>query len=125
MARKRTVSRRESGGRRPVVTGITVHLSFPDGSCRSITYDARDTEALFWTDRAVKEILGRYYDDNHPKMTRGELEQRFNKERVKSLRPGKELQIERQDIIDLWDAPDGSGLTLGLMRKKPDCTPGS
>lgn len=123
MARKRAASTKSSSPSRPAVTAITVHLAYPDGSTRTVTYDPRNTEALFWTDWAVTEILGRYYEKHHPKMTREELERRFGKGRVAKLRPGTELQITRQDILDLWSTPDDGGLSLGMMSKLPDTTP--
>ncbi len=123
MARKRTTAGTSAKPNRPVVTGITVNLSYPDGSSRTVTYDPRNTEALFWTDWAVTEILGRYYERFHPKLTRGELERRFGKARVAKLRAGTELDISSQDILDLWNTPDESGQLLALMTKKPDTSP--
>ena len=123
MARKRAASTKSSSPNRPAVTAITVHLAYPDGSSRTVTYDPRNTEALFWTDWAVTEILGRYYEKYHPKMTREELERRFGKARVGKIRPGAELEITREDILALWSTPDESGLTLAMLSKQPDTKP--
>lgn len=123
MAGKRATRETPTKPNRPVVTGITVNLSYPDGSSRTVTYDPRNTEALFWTDWAVTEILGRYYERFHPKLTRGELERRFGKARVQNLRAGTELEINSQDIQALWNTPDEFGQFLGMMTKKPDTSP--
>ncbi|MBI2838959.1 MAG: hypothetical protein HYX75_11620 [Acidobacteria bacterium] len=123
MARKRTASGSSAKPNRPVVTAITVNLAYPDGTSRVVTYDPRNTEALFWTDWAVTEILGRYYERFHPKMTREELERRFGKARVAKLPDRSEFEITREDILLLWNTPDETGLALGTVSKGSDTKP--
>jgi hypothetical protein len=63
MARKKSPKKTTASATSPLprvqVTGVVVYLQYPDGTTRAVTYDPRHVEALFWSRRAVTEILGR------------------------------------------------------------------
>ncbi len=111
--------------RRVQVTGIVVYLQYPDGTTRTVTYDPRRVEALFWTRRAVTEILGSYYESRDISMTREHCTHCFGPTRTRAIMGNRsEVRITSDLLERLWDAPDDQGCCIGILSKQDNSSPG-
>lgn len=130
MARKTARNRRAAAPAHPSaprvqVTGIVVYLAYPDGTTRVVTYDPRRVEALFWSQRAVTEMLGRYYTDKDVVMTREHCVECFGHHRTRRVMgQRKAVRITPELLEALWNAPDEHGCCIGLLAKEVNTQPG-
>jgi len=107
------------------VTGIVVYLQYPDGTTRTVTYDPRRVEALFWSRRAVTEMLGRYYAHQNVYMTREHCIRCFGPTRTQEIMGDRsEVRVTPELIERLWDAPDDQGWRIGILAKDENSKPG-
>jgi hypothetical protein len=114
--------------KRPTVTGITLNISYPDGTSKTITVDAWRIEGIFWSDRSVLEMLAPFYDKVERITTVEELEDRFGTNRLKSIKTSTgDVKITPKLIETLWNTPGDHGHLLPVIMKTRKCipTPGS
>jgi NAD(P)-dependent dehydrogenase (short-subunit alcohol dehydrogenase family) len=109
---------------RPIVTGVTVNVLYPDGTSRTYTIDPSRTEALFWSDRAVLEILAPFYQTIEKHTTPDELRERFGDE-VMSLdvMRSERVRITPSLVGDLWTLRDSSRKAPAFIQKTRNCIP--
>jgi len=109
---------------RPKVTGVTVNLLYPDGATRTITIDPIITEALFWSDRAVKEIFAPYYEKHKSEMPKDKMVKRFGAKGEGLLGGEDKVKMDKNVIEDLWENDDPDGYLPAMLSKSIDCFPG-
>lgn len=109
---------------RPQVTGVTLHLAYPNGSTKTITIDPKRVEAIFWSERAVKEILAPFYEQNEKVTTHEELGFRFGVKRIKghTARDGT-VKITPDLVAKLWDTKGDDGSFVAYITKTIKCIP--
>ncbi len=123
--RKKAASPATPAEPRVQVTGIVVYLQYPDGTTRTVTYDPQGFEALFWSRRAVTQMLGRYYADKQVVLSREEFERRFGATRARRLMGNRrEVQVTAELLERLWDTPDERGHYIGILSKMENTQPG-
>lgn len=109
------------------VTGVTLHITSPSGQSRTITLDPRRVEGLFWSDRAVNEILAPFYDTIEKKTTKTELVDRFGKSITSVFSElgtkGEQVTITPALIRALWLNPNDHGNLRPFMAKTIKCIP--
>ena len=122
---KKTTASATSPSPRVQVTGVVVYLQYPDGTTRTVTYDPRHVEALFWSRRAVMEMLGRYYTDKDVYLTQEEFIRRFGPARTQAIMGDQPSVRVTPELLDrLWDTPDEQGCCIGIMAKEDNSKPG-
>jgi len=87
---------------RPKVTKISITYEV-DGKSVTKDIDPSKVEALFFTDRAVKEILATFYHPDHP-----------SKLRSKKSTPEK--------VIEHWETLQAASHLPAVMVKAPECS---
>lgn len=110
---------------RPKIMAIFISVAMPDGSVRNFSFDPVKTEALFFTDRAVTDMLGRFYDFIGTKSLPAEaLIQRFGVIKGQSLMAGGgTYPISSASLTTLWSTPNQEGIYPALILKTPECEP--
>jgi hypothetical protein len=122
---KKTTASATSPSPRVQVTGVVVYLQYPDGTTRTVTYDPRHVEALFWSRRAVTEILGRYYTDKDVSMDREHCIRCFGPARTRAIMGDQPSVRVTPDLLGrLWDTPDEQGCCIGILTKEGNSSPG-
>jgi hypothetical protein len=106
------------------VTGITVELSYPDGETRTIKIDPAETEAIFLSDRAVKEIFAPYYDKHESEMPKDRMVKRFGAKGERLIKGKDKVKVDKKLVEELWEKEDPDGYLPALLSKSIDCTPG-
>ncbi len=109
--------------KRPKVTGVTVDLLYPDGKSRTIKIDPTKTEAIFFSDRAVKEIFAPFYEKHESKMPKDRLVKRFGVETERLIGGEDEVKVDKELIKKLWENEGTDGFLPGLLSKTNDCNP--
>ena len=87
---------------RPTITKISITFEV-DGKTYTKDIDPSETEALFFTDHSVKEILAPFYHPSHPSALRS----------TKSTPDG---------VIKDWTTPLTAGHLPVVMIKTPGCS---
>ncbi len=110
--------------KRPKVTGVTVDLLYPDGETRTIKIDPTKTEAIFLSDRAVKEIFAPFYEKYESEMTKDEIVNRFGEKGERLIGGKDKIKVDKELVEELWEKEDPDGYLPALLSKSIDCTPG-
>ncbi len=108
---------------RPKVTGVTVRLSYPDGESKTIEIDPNKTEALFWSDRAVKEIFAPYYEKHKSEMPKDKMVKRFGAKGERLLGGEDKVKMDKNVVDDLWENDDPDGFLPAMLSKSINCFP--
>ncbi len=108
---------------RPKVTGVTVRLSYPDGESKTIEIDPNKTEALFWSDRAIKEILAPYYEKHGREITKDEMVKRFGVKGERLIGGKDKVKVNGNLVDELWEKEESDGHLPALLSKTIDCFP--
>ncbi|MCL5979166.1 MAG: hypothetical protein M1488_00500 [Gammaproteobacteria bacterium] len=112
---------------RETVIGITINVLTSEGHCKTLTIDPSRTEALFWSDRAVNEILAPFYDRVEKYTTQEELVNRFGpgiKKAFTSLGiKGEQVRITPALVKEMWQLTHESGDGLSYIEKTRNCIP--
>lgn len=126
---------------RPRIKSITVEIENPIKGTTLKTFEPADTEALFFSDNAVKNLLGVYYKNNPQKISVADSLNTFGQnitdkikqkssQRItgtsstKILVQSQEIIITDAEIEELWETPADDGDLLPLVRKRPMSLPG-
>lgn len=113
-----------SNGTRSQVTGITVRFS--DGTSKTYPDEKGYMPiALFWSDDAVVNILGAYYDGLTPphKMSYDNLVTQFGPIRAIAVcpgGPGASVDLNKSVVTTIWNTPNQTTLPR-IMSKDPNC----
>ena len=105
------------------VTGITMNLLYPDGHSRTVTLDPRRIEAIFFTERGVKEIYAPFYEKYSSEFPRDEFIQTFGKKGEEIIGKKKSLKMSKDVLSKLWETKDPDGSLPGIIIKTLDCKP--
>lgn len=107
------------------VTAIFISVTLPDGTVKNVSLDPARIEALFFSDRAVSEMLGRFYNQHgQGKILPAEpLMKRFGKDARTMLKGESVLQLNQENLMTLWNTPSVDGVLPGVVLKDPDCNP--
>jgi hypothetical protein len=116
-------SKSTENSKRAVVTGITINLSYPDGSSRTVTVDPKRTEAIFWSDRAAMEILAPFYSTIEKSTTAEEMALRFGEHVLELCGKKGEVKITPEFIRNLWRLPNKQGVCMPFILKTIKCIP--
>jgi len=110
---------------RPRVTAIFLSVTMPDGTVQNLSVDPAKTEAIFFTDRGVTEMLGRFYDRVGTKtLPTARLHGRFGAQTATTLLGGQSTYpLSAESLTTLWNTPNTSGSLPAVMLKSPDCEP--
>lgn len=109
---------------RAKVTGVTINLSYPDGSSRTITIDPARVEAIFWSDRGVKEILAPFYDTIDKMVSKQIIIERFGEGAAGLVAEySDEFKITPELIKLLWDLEHGEDGQIAFICKTIKCIP--
>ena len=110
---------------RAKVTAIFISVTLPDGTVQNYSFDPAKTEALFFTDRSVTEMLGRFYDHMGSKtLPAATLHNHFGAKTATTLLGGQaSYPLSSGSLTNLWDTANPSGVLPALMLKTPDCSP--
>lgn len=112
--------------KRMVVTGVTINVADSSGKSYTYTIDPNETEALFWSDRAVKEMLAPFYNTINKSATLDELKDGFG-DSVTSLPLNKNsdgsVKITPQLVAQLWELEDSDGNKVPVIKKPRKCIP--
>jgi hypothetical protein len=113
--------------KREKVLGITINVLGTDGVCRTLTIDPDLCEAIFWTDRAVNEILAPFYDRIDKTTTREELVSRFGEAIEPALAKlgimGSEVKITSELVKEMWQLEHNKGDKISYILKTRKCIP--
>lgn len=104
---------------RPKITGITLSVLMPDGTTRVHTIDPDTSDALVWSDRAVK-VFGKFYDRGGPaegkRMAREDFLRHFPQ--ASSLIGDQPDILMSPAVVDqLWTLPKPDGTTPAFLCK--------
>lgn len=108
---------------RPKVTGVTIDLVYPDGKARTITIDPNQVEAIFWSERAVKEILAPYYEKQQPEYSKDDYIKTFGDIAPKLFSSQDKVKFDKKTVEKLWNTEDNEGCLPALLRKSNKCIP--
>jgi hypothetical protein len=111
---------------RAKVTAIFISITLPDGTVQNLSLDPAKTEALFFTERSVTEMLGRFYDQLPERKTlpADQLLKRFGSKQGLVLLNGEtSLPLSKESLSTLWTTPNASGVQPALIVKDPWCMP--
>jgi hypothetical protein len=111
---------------RAKVTGVTVNVLMPNGNSVTLTVDTWRCEAIFWSDRAVNQMLAPFYDLIDREVEIDELVERFGPSiaTIDSLsgKSGK-VKMTPKIIEEMWMLPDDQGVLEPFMMKTIKCIP--
>ncbi|MBK3803900.1 hypothetical protein GAY33_32930 [Azospirillum brasilense] len=102
------------------VTRVTVEVTYSDEEKKIIEINPEDTEALFWSDRAVNEILANYYKGNHKKTSEED------KNEIGEIAGIDVDHITPEVVVALWNSSvnkDKDGDRPAILRKARTCIP--
>ena len=108
---------------RTKVTGITVNLLYPNGVPVTITIDPTKTEALFWSDRAIKEIFAPYYEKHESEMTKDEMVKRFGAKGERLIGAKDKIKVDKGLVEKLWKKEGTDVFLPALLSKSINCFP--
>jgi len=114
-----------TNSKRVEVTGVTLNLSYPDGTQKVVTLDPKRAEAIFWSDRAVLEILAPCYEKIERYTTGEELATRFG-DHILSICPkdkAKKFKITPKFIKKMWELKNMDGFLMPFSAKTIKCLP--
>jgi hypothetical protein len=109
---------------RPRVTGVELHMLYPDGSQVSTTLAGSSFEGIFWSDRAASEILAPFYNTIERRSTRDEMIERCGPAVTSIIGNQKNISITPKLVENLWNLEDENGFLPPFLMKIPDCFPG-
>lgn len=109
--------------KRPKVTEVTIKAVYPDGDSRTITIDPTSTEALFWSDHTVLEILAPFYEANEVYISKQEMIDRFGEKGEEIIGTEASIKVTEQLIEELWTKKEPGGGLPVMMGKTNDCLP--
>lgn len=115
------MSKKQDG--RPKVTGVTINLEYPDGSSRTVTIDPGITEGIFWSDKAVLEILDPYYKGRERVVTKQELIKDLGKRGAKIAGKEEKIKVAPGLVKKMWETKDEDGNLPALFEKTIFCIP--
>lgn len=107
--------------KRVKVTGVTLNLLYPNGESRTVTLDPRHTEAIFWSERAVMEILAPFYEKESSVLTPEKIVESFGPQAKKVVGKKKKVTVSKNVVEELWNLEDAEGYLPGLMAKTLEC----
>lgn len=110
--------------KRPKVTGVTVDLLYPDGETRTIKIDPTKTEAIFLSDRAVKEIFAPFYEKHESEMPKDEMVKRFGAKGERLIGEKDKVKVDKELVEELWAKEGPDGYLPAMLGKTIDCFPG-
>lgn len=123
MASKPTAQHQPSN--RAKVTAIFISVTLPDGTVKNISLDPAETEALFFTDRAVTEMLGRFYEMHGQGkfLSADRLLKRHGMQTQVLLKGEAALPLTRDSLLTWWNTPNTEGVQPAFTIKSIDCDP--
>ncbi|ELB2090553.1 hypothetical protein QNZ96_004568 [Vibrio parahaemolyticus] len=104
---------------RAKINKITLDIEYSDGQTKEVYIDPNEYEAIFWSDRAVEEILAPFYKE--PKIVPEEDRQMFRDK----LNCDYEV-ITPDVVLEMWNAPHGDKDTsdqAAVIKKSVKCIP--
>jgi len=113
----------DTNAKRPRITGVTIDVVFPDGNSRTITIDPEKNEAVFWSDRAVIDILGEYYNTHDSYITVEELKKNFGEKAAKLAGKEEKIKVTKNLVEKLWKLESPDGYLLPMLKKGYKCIP--
>jgi hypothetical protein len=109
---------------RPQVGGVTLHLLYPDGKEREMSFKEGSFEGLFWSERTVLEILAPFYNTIERRLSRAELIDLCGPRATSLIGNQEEIPITPALIADLWNLEDEEGVLPPVIMKIPQCSAG-
>lgn len=109
---------------RPRVGDVTLQLLLPDGKRRQIFLEEGSFEGVFWSDRAVLEILAPFYHTVDRRLSRTSMIDSFGPNVASIIGDRQEIRLTAELVSRLWNLKDEEGLLPSLFIKRPDCTYG-
>jgi hypothetical protein len=106
---------------RPQVSGVTLHLLYPDGKEREMSLKEGSFEGLFWSERTVLEILAPFYQTVERRLSRADLIDLTTPRATSLIGNQEEIPITPTLVADLWNLEDEEGLLPPVIMKIPDC----
>jgi hypothetical protein len=98
----------------------------PDGTIKNFNLDPAKTEALFFTERSVSEMLGRFYDQLPERKTlpADKLLNHYGTKQGQTLLGGEtSLLLSKESLTTLWTTPNAAGVQPAFILKDPSCLP--
>ncbi|MFM7393848.1 MAG: hypothetical protein ACKO22_05680 [Cyanobium sp.] len=112
---------------REKVIGVTIHVLSSEGHCKTITIDPELSDAIFWTDRAVNEILAPFYEKNEKFTTQEELITRFGPQMKATFKQlgiqTAEVRITPELVKAMWQMSHDNGDQFSYILKTRKCIP--
>ena len=106
------------------ITGVTINVEMPNGQSKIITIDPTRVEAIFWTDRAVNEILAPFYDKIDKKVSKETIIERFGEQAEQLMKNfDNEFRITPDFITQLWELNNQSENKTAFITKTRKCIP--
>lgn len=106
--------------KRAKINKITVEVEYSDGTQKLVDIDPTESEALFWSDRAVSEILAPFYSTpkDVPDDEKGEV----------AIDAGYEADVITPDVVmSMWNSPNSIDKAdadyPAMIKKKIKCIP--
>jgi hypothetical protein len=118
------ISSPQTANPRPQVSGVTLHLLYPDGKEREMSFKEGKFEGLFWSERTVLEILAPFYNTVERRLSRTELVDLTGPRATSLVGNQEEIQVTPALVADLWNLEDEEGVLPPVVMKMPNCTLG-
>ncbi len=110
-----------ANGARPQISGLTLHLSYPDGHTASTTLEAGSFDGVFWGERAVMEILAPFYNTIERRLSLSEMIHLVGPTITSIVGSRTDIKITPQLVEDLWNQKNDEGLLPSFIIKRPTC----
>lgn len=110
---------------RAKVTAIFISVTLPDGTVKNISLDPAETEALFFTDRAVTEMLGPFYEmhGQGKSLSAVQLLKRHGMQARSLLKGEPAMPLTRESLLTWWNTPNSEGVQPAFTMKAITCDP--
>ena len=111
--------------KRAKIVGIVIFIQNPDGSISTKSFDPNKVEALFFSERAVTDILGTFYETRNSILSRDQFIELFGLTRTqKVLGNAQNARITRNLLQQFWNTSDENNQLITIMFKQHKCIPG-
>lgn len=109
--------------KRPKVTGVTIDVVYPDGRSRTITIDPSQVEAVFWSERAVMDILAPYYKKHNPVVSQDDYTACAGDSNLAIFGGDDKITFKKETVEKLWKTKGLDGNLPFMLRKTKKCIP--
>lgn len=109
--------------KRVQITGVVITTKSPDGKEKIYNVNPEKVEAIFWSDRAINQMLASFYDINEKIIPVDEVKEVFEESSLGLIdNIEKDVLITSNLIKSVWHQDMMNGFKPGFILKNIDCT---